>query len=86
MLDGAASNIPDPDDLVFSTSGKILSVGAEADASDVEVSIFGQTTVLEMGDWVTSLDIENLRGPVATSRDPPTIQAEANTANHTLMG
>ena len=75
-----------PDHLVLRTSGEELPVGAEADTPNVEVSVFRQAAVLEMGDGVTGLDVEDLCRSVATGCDPPTVQAEADAAHYTLMG
>jgi hypothetical protein len=74
-----------PDDLVLSTGCEVLPVRTEANTPDVQITILGKASVLKMRDRVTSLDIENLGRAVATSRNPPTIQTEAYTANHALM-
>ncbi len=38
-----------------------------------------------MADLGTSHDIEDLRAAIATSRDMPSVMAEADTAHYTLM-
>ena len=72
--------------LVFSTSGQVLAIRAEADASDVEVTILRQAGVLQMLDLLATLDIEDLSRTVATSGNKSSITAETNTADYTLMG
>jgi hypothetical protein len=73
-------------DLVLGTSRKVLTAGAEANTPDVQVAIFWQAAVLEMSHGVSSLDIEDLCGAVATCRHEATVETEAHTADDTLMG
>jgi hypothetical protein len=73
------------DDLVLCTGGEEQAVGAEAHTPDVQVTVFGQTAILEMRNRVASVDIENLRGAVAACCHIPAVHAEAYTADDTLM-
>lgn len=86
VLDLAGGNVPDTDDLVLGTSGKVLAVGTEAHASDVKIAVLRKTAILEMRDRVSVLHIEDLRGAVAARRNVATVQTEAHTADDTLMG
>lgn len=72
-------------DFVFRTCCEEGAVGAEANTSDVQVAIFGQAGILQMGNGVSSLDIENLCGAVATGRNKAAVQAETHAADDALM-
>ena len=86
VLDLAGGNVPDTDDLVLGTSGEVLAVGTEAHASDVEIAVLGKTAILQVGDRVSVLHVEDLRGAVAARRNVATVQTEAHTADDTLVG
>jgi hypothetical protein len=75
-----------PDDLVFSTGREEFAVGAEAHTPDVEVSIFRQAAVLEMCDWVSGIDLEDLSRAVAASGYKAAVETEAHTAHDALVG
>jgi hypothetical protein len=74
-----------PDDLVFSTSCQVLPVGTEADAPNVQISIFREAAILEMRDGTPGLDVEDLGRAVAASGDKSSVQAETYAAHDTLM-
>lgn len=86
VLDLAGGDIPDTDDLVLGTSGQVLAVGAETHAPDVEITILRKAAVLEMCDWVSGIDIEDLGRAIATSCNIATVKTEAHTAHDALMG
>lgn len=85
MLDRAACDIPNPDHLVLGTCSKVLAVGAEADAADIQVAILGEACVLEMSNRRSALDVEDLSGAVAASCDIATISAEPHTTDDALV-
>jgi hypothetical protein len=72
-------------DLIFGAGSQEFAVRAEADASDVQVSVLVGGGVGQVADLLTSLDVENLCRPVAASGDIVTIRTEADTAHHTLV-
>lgn len=63
-----------------------MTIRAEADTSDVKVTILRQAGVLQMLDLLSTLDIEDLSRTVATSSNESSITAETNTADYTLVG
>lgn len=63
-----------------------MPVRAEADATDVQVSVLGEGAILEMGNRASSLDIKDLGRAIAASSDKSPIQAEPNAAHNTLVG
>lgn len=73
-------------DLVLSTSGQVLTIRAEADTSDVKVTILRQAGVLQMLNLLAALDIKDLSRTIATSSNESSITAETNTADYTLVG
>lgn len=75
-----------PDDLVFCASSQVCTVGAEADTANIQITILRKRAILEMCDWDTCLDIENLCRAVAASGDISSVQTETNAADYTLMG
>lgn len=83
--DGASLDVPDADQLVLSTGGKVLAVRAEADAADVQVAAGVGVIVLQHANLVSRDDIIDLGRLVATSRDVLAIHAEPDTADHALV-
>ena len=74
-----------PDDLVLGTSSEVLAIRTEANTADVQVSILASVVVHQMADLLTTVDVEDLRRPVAASRNISAVMAEANTADNTLV-
>lgn len=74
-----------PDELVLSSSGQVLSIGAEADASDVKISSKIDVLVLQNAELLASLHIINLSGTVAAGGNVLAIHAEPHAANNTFM-
>lgn len=58
-----------PDLLVLSSCSQISSVGAEANATNVQISIFVDRGVLEVGDLAAGGHVEDLGGTIASGRD-----------------
>jgi hypothetical protein len=85
VADLARLNVPNADQLVLSTSGKVLAIWAEADTSDVQVSSSVCGIVLKDADLLSSDNIEDLSGSIATSGNILAIVAEANAADDTLV-
>ena len=71
--------------LVLSTSSQEFTVGAEADTSDVKVTILVGGVVGQVADLLSSDNIEDLCRPVAASGHVLAVCAEANTAHDTLV-
>lgn len=91
-LGGRLAQYPSPhlkltysNDLIFGTSGKHLAVRTEAHASDVEVTLRISLRIRQVADLLTSVDIEDLGGAVATSCDVSAIGAESYAAHNALM-
>lgn len=78
-------DVPDSDELVFSTGSQVLPVWTEANASDIKIAVEINTLVLENADLVTSLNIVDLSRSVASRRDKFAIGAEPHAADHTLV-
>lgn len=86
ISDSASLDVPDADQLVLGTGGKVLAIGAKAHASDVQVTASVGVVVLQHADLVSRDDIVDLGRLVAASRDVLAIHAEANTADDALVG
>jgi hypothetical protein len=71
--------------LVLSTSGKVSSIWAETNTSNVKVTDRVHRLILENTDLLSRDDIEDLSRSVAASGNILSIVAESNTANNTLM-
>lgn len=74
-----------PDQLVLGTSRQILSVWAEADAPDVEITYRVDRLILQHADLLTRLHIEDLGRTVAAGGDVLAVGAEANAAYDALV-
>ena len=74
-----------PDYLVFCARRQIPPVWAEADATNVQVAIFRQRAVLEVGNKFAVGNVEDLGSAIATGGDKPPVVTESDTADHTLM-
>ena len=71
--------------LVLSTSGQELAVRAEADTSDVKVSILVGGVVGQVAYLLTSDNVKDLCRPVAASSHVLAVRTEANAAHDTLV-
>jgi hypothetical protein len=71
--------------LVLGTSGKVETVGAEANTPDVQITVLGKAAILEMRNRVSGLDVEDLGRAIATGRYTAAIKTKTHTADHTLM-
>ena len=101
VSDGFTGNVPDleilafsssqkchqtySDQLIFSSGSQVSTIWAEADASDVKVSLFIDCVVLKLTDFLTSVDIVYLCRSIATRRDVLAILTETDTAHDTFM-
>lgn len=72
-------------DLVLSAGSQVSAIGAEAHASNVQVTVLVGGVVGQVADLLTGADVENLGRPVAACSDVLAIVAETNTAHNTLM-
>jgi len=72
-------------DLIFGAGSQEFAVGAEADASDVQISILVGRGVGQVADLLTSLDVKDLCRSVAASSDIVAIRTKADAAYHTLV-
>lgn len=86
VSDSASLDVPNADQLVLGTGGKVLAVGTEAHASNVQVAASVGVVILQHADLVSRDDVVDLSRLVATSRDVLAIHAEANTADNALVG
>jgi hypothetical protein len=86
VTDLASGNFPNANDLIFGTSGQVLTIRTEADTSDIKVTILRQAGVLQMLDLLATLNVKDLSRSVATSSNKSSITTETNTANYTLVG
>lgn len=78
-------NVPHANDLVLRSSCKIPAIRAEANTADVKVSFAVIAIVLEVADLLASVDVKDLCGSVASGGHKPSVVAEPNTADNTLM-
>lgn len=85
VADLARGDVPNADQLVLSTCREVLSIRAEADTSDVQVSSSIGGLVLKNADLHSGVDIEDLSGSVAASGNILAIVAEAHAADDALM-
>lgn len=85
VSNGAGLNVPDSDQLVLCARSKVLAVGAEADASDVQVTTCVGAVVLQDTDLLSGDNIVDLSGLIAARCDIFAIHAEPNTAHDALM-
>src|ERR1700760_967048 len=87
LIDNSAgSNVPDSDDLVFSTSGQVFAIRAKADATNVKITVILAGSVLKSYNSLTSYNIVNLCKTIATCCDITTIKTEADATDYTAMG
>ena len=73
------------DKLILGSSGKILAIRAEADASDVKVSGKVDVLILQDAELLASLHIVDLSRTVAAGGNVLAIHAEPHAANNALM-
>jgi hypothetical protein len=73
------------DQLVFSSGGQIATVWAKADTSDVQISLFIDSVVLELADFLARADIVYLSGSIAACRHILAILAETDTTHNTFV-
>jgi hypothetical protein len=78
-------DVPNSDDLVFSTRGKISAIGAETDAPDVQVPVCVGVVVLKVGDLRAGVDVVDLSRSVTTGRNESSIVTKSHTAHDTLV-
>jgi hypothetical protein len=99
--DGFASNVPNleisafpsawryhttySDQFVFSSSGQISTVWAEAHTPDVQISLFVNCVVLKLADFLASIDIVYLGRSIAACRNILAILAETDTTYDTFV-
>lgn len=85
VSNGTSLDVPDSNQLVFCARSKVLAVGAEAHASDVQVTARVGTVILQDADLLARDDIVNLSRFVAARCDVFAIHAESNTAHNAFM-
>jgi hypothetical protein len=85
ISDGPGGNVPDSDQLVLGTSGKVSSIWTEANASDIKISNSIYWLILENANLLTGNYIKNLSWSIATSSNILSIVAESDTANNTFV-
>lgn len=83
--DGLCGNVPDTDQLVFGSGSQILAVGAEADASDIEITVQINVLVLQNANLLSRSDIVDLSRSVAPGRNILAVGAEPNTADDAFV-
>lgn len=86
VTDLLGRNIPHANDLVLGTGRKEAAIRTEAHTSYVKVALGAGAVILQMAHLLAGVDIEDLSGAVAASRDKATVLAEANAADDALMG
>lgn len=85
IADSTARNVPDTDKLILSTGGKVFAIGAEAYATDVQITRDVSILVCKNADLLTSLHVVNLSRSVTSSSNVLAIVAESDTTHNTLM-
>jgi hypothetical protein len=85
ISDGPGGNVPDSDQFVLGTSGKVSSIWTEANASDVKIANSIHRLILENANLLTGNYIKNLSRSIATSSNILSIVAESDTANNTFV-
>ena len=85
FLSGRVREQTYPNLFVFSASGQVLSIRAEADTADIKIAVFVDTLVLQSRNVVTSGHIKNLRGAVTARSQVLAVTTETNTADNTVM-
>lgn len=81
----ALSNVPHTNQLVLSTGSEEASVGREADGTNVQVAFAVDRLVLEVSNWLSSLDVEDLSSAVATRGNIPAVVAETHAADYGVV-
>lgn len=85
VSDLVGGDVPHSDQFILCTGGKVLPIRAEADATDVQVTHGFDGVILEHADFLSSVDVEDLSGSVATGGDILSVVAEADTADYALV-
>jgi hypothetical protein len=80
MRTGAYPNQP-----ILRTSCEIFAIGGEADRTDVQVPLLGDGFVVERTAERASAHVENLGSAIASSGEPHTVLAEADTTHDALV-
>lgn len=73
------------DQLVFSTGSKVLAIGTEANAANVQITSDIHSVVLEYTELLARLNVVNLSGTVAAGGYVLAVMAEAHAADNTLV-
>jgi hypothetical protein len=73
------------DQFVFSSGGQITTIRAKAYTSDVQIPLFIYRVILELADFLASIDIVYLSGSIATRRHILAILAETHTAHDAFV-
>jgi len=85
VSDSTACDVPNSDQLVFRSSSKKSPVRAEANTTNVEISILIDGVVCKDCNLLSRVNVEYLRGAVASGGHILAVKAESHAAHHAIV-